>query len=89
MTWPTEIFQALTDPTRQEILKLLRKEDLTPSDILKKLSVSQPTLSHHLDILRRARLVASRRNGQFIEYSINLGVFEMAIEYMTKFLKRR
>lgn len=89
MVKPTEIFQALSDPTRQEILQLLRKQDLTPSDMLKKLAVSQPTLSHHLDILKRAGLVDSRRNGQFIEYSINLSVFEMAVEYMMKFLKRR
>jgi len=89
MTGLNEIFGALTDPTRQKILELLRKGDLTPSDILKKIDVSQPTLSHHLDILKRAGLVDSERAGQFIRYSINLSVFEMAVEYMMKFLKRR
>jgi ArsR family transcriptional regulator len=89
MPTPTEIFKALTDATRLEILNLLRKEDLTPSDILKKLDVSQPTLSHHLDILKRAGLIDGQRKGQFIEYSLNLSVFEMAVEYMMKFLKRR
>ena len=89
MTGLTEIFGALTDPTRQKILQLLRKGDITPSDILKKIDVSQPTLSHHLDILKRAGLVDTERKGQFIKYSINLSVFEMAVEYMMKFLKRR
>ncbi len=84
----TEIFQALTDPTRMQILSLLRERDLTPSDMLKKLDTSQPTLSHHLDILKRAGLIEGKRNGQFIEYSLNLSVFEMAIEYMLKFVKR-
>ncbi len=84
----TEIFQALTDPTRMQILSLLRERDMTPSDMLKKLDTSQPTLSHHLDILKRAGLIEGKRSGQFIEYSINLSVFEMAVEYMLKFLKR-
>jgi len=83
----TEIFRALTDPTRMEILSMLRDGDLTPSDMLNKLSISQPTLSHHLDILKRAGLIEGKRNGQFIEYTINLSVFEMAVEYMLKFIK--
>jgi ArsR family transcriptional regulator, arsenate/arsenite/antimonite-responsive transcriptional repressor len=86
MTGLTEIFKALTDPTRMQILTLLRDGDLTPSDMLNKLDTSQPTLSHHLDILKRAGLIEGKRNGQFIEYSLNLSVFEMAVEYMMKFI---
>jgi DNA-binding transcriptional ArsR family regulator len=86
---PTEIFKALGDPTRMEIVQMLREMDLTPSQILQKLDVSQPTLSHHLDVLKRANLVRAERDGQFIRYSLNMGVLEMAIEYVMKTMKKR
>jgi DNA-binding transcriptional ArsR family regulator len=84
-----QLFKAFSDPTRREILDLLKQRDLTPSEILVKIEVSQPTLSHHLDILKRANLITGEREGQFIKYSLNMSVFQMAIEYMTKFIKRR
>jgi len=85
----SELFKAFSDPTRREILDLLKQKDQTPSEILEKIEVSQPTLSHHLDILKRANLITGEREGQFIKYSLNMSVFQMAIEYMTKFIKRR
>ena len=83
-----EVFKALSDPTRRKILELLRREDMTPSEIMGKIKVSQPTLSHHLDILKRAGLVDSEREGQFVKYSLNMSVFEMALEYILKFIKK-
>lgn len=85
----SELFKAFSDPTRREILDLLKQRDQTPSEMLEKIEVSQPTLSHHLDILKRANLITGERDGQFIRYSLNMSVFQMAIEYMTKFIKRR
>lgn len=85
----SELFKAFSDPTRREIMDLLKQKDQTPSEILEKIEVSQPTLSHHLDILKRANLITGEREGQFIKYSLNMSVFQMAIEYMTKFIKRR
>jgi DNA-binding transcriptional ArsR family regulator len=85
----SELFKAFSDPTRREILDLLKQKDQTPSEILEKIEVSQPTLSHHLDILKRANLITGERDGQFIRYSLNMSVLQMAIEYMTKFIKRR
>ena len=83
------LFKALADPTRREILRLLRQKDMTPSQILEKIEVSQPTLSHHLDSLRRANLVDGERDGQFIRYSLNMSVFELAVEYMMQFKNKR
>jgi len=83
-----EFFKALGDPTRRKIIQLLRERDRTPSEILEKIKISQPTLSHHLDILKRANLIDGEREGQFIRYSLNMGVFEMAVEYMMKFIKK-
>jgi len=85
----TYVFKALGDPTRRRILELLCDRDLTPTEILRELNITQPTLSHHLDILKRANLVTSEREGQFIRYSLNMGVLEMALKYIMGFLGRR
>ena len=83
------IFMALSDPTRREIVQCLRKKDMTPSDLLERIQVTQPTLSHHLDILKRADLIEGTREGQFIRYTLNMTVFEMAIEFMMTTTTRR
>ena len=83
------MFRALADPTRRSILQLLKQKESTPSDMLEKLEVTQPTLSHHLDVLKRANLIAGEREGQFIRYSLNMSVFERAAEYMMQFINRR
>lgn len=83
------IFKALGDPTRMAIIQLLREQNRTPSELLERIPVTQPTLSHHLDILKRADLVETRRDGQFIHYSLNMTVVQMAMEYFMKFHKRK
>ena len=65
------LFQALSDPTRRKILDMLRKKDLTAGEIADAFNISKPSISHHLDILKRANLVAAEKQGQFITYSIN------------------
>ena len=70
------LFQALADPTRRAILKMLQGGDATPGIIGEQFSISKPSLSHHLDILKRARLVVTERKGQNIVYSLNVSVFE-------------
>ena len=56
------------------------------SDIFSKLNITMATLSHHLDVLKRADLISPRRSGQQIFYSINLSVFEELSEKIIKFL---
>ncbi len=82
-----QTFRALSDPNRQKIIDILKQEELPVSDIGLKLSITLPTLSHHLDILKRAGLVSSRREGQKIYYAINLSVLEELTEQIIKFLK--
>ena len=65
------LFQALSDPTRRKILDMLKKKDLTAGEIAGAFNISKPSISHHLDILKRANLVVSEKQGQFITYSIN------------------
>ncbi len=70
------IFQALADKTRREILKMLRIKDMTPGEIIINFNITKPSLSHHLDILKKADLVITERQGQNIYYSLNVSVFE-------------
>ncbi|MCA6446398.1 MAG: winged helix-turn-helix transcriptional regulator, partial [Chitinophagaceae bacterium] len=64
------IFKALNDPTRREILELLKKKDMTAGEIADQFHISKPSISHHLDLLKQAELVVSVKEGQFIFYSI-------------------
>ena len=70
------VFSALSDPSRRRILKLLKKRDMTVAEIKVHFPFTGATLSHHLDMLKRANLVISEREGQFIRYSLNTSVFE-------------
>ena len=83
----SQTFQALTDPNRQRVLDLLKKKEMSVSEIAVYLNITLPTLSHHLDILKRAGLVSSRREGQQIFYNLNLSVMEEIAEKIAKFLK--
>jgi ArsR family transcriptional regulator, arsenate/arsenite/antimonite-responsive transcriptional repressor len=83
----TETFNALSDENRQRIIDMLKKEEMSVSDMLKKLDITMPTLSHHLDMLKRADLISGRRSGQQIFYSLNLSIFEEVAEQVIKFLK--
>lgn len=71
-----DIFKALNDETRREILELLKKEDLTAGEIADNFTISKPSISHHLDILQRADLITGEKKGQFIHYSINTTILD-------------
>jgi ArsR family transcriptional regulator, arsenate/arsenite/antimonite-responsive transcriptional repressor len=82
-----DIFKALNDPARREILKMLRKRDLTAGEIASRFDMSAPSVSHHLDKLKRAGLVTTVREGQYIRYSINTSIVEDLIDYLLTFKK--
>ena len=64
------IFKALADKTRQDILELLEKEEMNVTDICQEFDISQPTVSHHLQILKNCSLVESRKDGKNIYYHV-------------------
>jgi ArsR family transcriptional regulator len=78
------LFQALSDPTRRKILDMLKKKDLTAGEIANEFNMTKPSISHHLDILKRANLVVSEKEGQFITYSINTTELDELIKWMYK-----
>lgn len=63
------LIKALNDKTRREILDMLKEEDLTAGEIAKAFKMTKPSISHHLDLLKRAELVDSTKKGQFVHYS--------------------
>jgi len=64
-------FFGLADNTRLKILNLLAKEELCACEVMAALDLTQPTASHHLGILERSRLVASRREGKWVFYRLS------------------
>lgn len=70
MTDPLAFAKAIADRTRQEIMRLLCCQWLPVGDVVKHTGVSQPTVSHHLAILRDAGLVETRREGKQVFYTL-------------------
>jgi DNA-binding transcriptional ArsR family regulator len=73
------VFQALGDPTRREILRLLRKRDMTAGEIADRFSLARSTLSGHFNILKNAGLIVPEKNGTSITYSLNVSVVEQTM----------
>lgn len=69
-------FKALADPTRREILGLLRKGEMTAGDLAQRFDMTKPSMSHHFAVLKEAGLVTSRREGQQIWYGLDTTVVQ-------------
>ena len=82
-----ETFRALSDPTRREILNLLKKGPLSAGEIGNQFSMTGATISHHLSILKQADLIMDQKQGKFIYYSLNLSVFEEVLSWLNGFTK--
>lgn len=67
---PTDTFKALSDPTRRQILEMLAAGDLSAGEIASHFSISAPSVSHHLHILKEAGLVEDTRIRQSIVYHL-------------------
>lgn len=75
-------FKALNDPTRREILELLKQADMSAGTIARHFDIGKPSISHHLDLLRQAGLVTSEKRGQFIIYTLNTTVIDELLSWM-------
>ena len=81
------LFKALNDPTRRQILDLLRGGDLNAGDIAEQFDMTKPSISHHLDLLRQAGLVEATKQGQFISYTLNTTVLDDLLAWLISFQK--
>src|SRR5262245_18845919 len=77
-----DVFKALADPTRREILQLLRERELTAGELAEHFPISRPSMSHHFAILKAADLISDRREGQQIYYALNTSVVEDLLAMM-------
>ncbi|OAS20660.1 autorepressor SdpR family transcription factor [Paenibacillus oryzisoli] len=84
-----EAFKALADPTRREILQLLREKSMNAGDIADHFKISKPSISHHLNLLKQAGLVMDERHGQHILYTLHTTVVEDVIGWMFNILNKQ
>ncbi|KAA1039938.1 winged helix-turn-helix transcriptional regulator [Macrococcus equipercicus] len=84
-----DLFKALSDSNRRKILDLLQEyEEMTAGEISEYFDTSKSSISQHLKILSHASLVYSRKEGQYIYYSINISVFEEIMHWFLKFKEK-
>jgi len=79
MAGMNEVFQALSDPTRREILRLLRNSDMTAGELADRFPLAKSTLSGHFNVLKRAGLIVSEKSGTTVVYSLNVSAVEQAL----------
>ena len=75
-------FKALADPTRREILRLLRSGPKSSGELAEHFDSAWPTVSRHLAVLREAGLILSTRDGQSIVYELNTSVFDDLVHHL-------
>ncbi|MDP4264708.1 MAG: autorepressor SdpR family transcription factor [Bacteroidota bacterium] len=83
------IFKALNDPTRRQILELLQEKDRTAGEIAEQFHISFPSISHHLDLLKQAKLVTSKKDGQYVYYSLNTTVVDEILKWLLQFKSKK
>jgi ArsR family transcriptional regulator, arsenate/arsenite/antimonite-responsive transcriptional repressor len=76
------VFKALNDPIRREILELLKEKDMNAGEIADHFSITKPSISHHLDLLKQADLVIGVKKGQYVNYSLNKTVVDDIIQWL-------
>jgi len=75
----SNVFRALADPTRRQVLALLRARPMSAGELAEQFDVSKPTMSAHFSVLREAGLIDASRNGKSIIYSLRMSVLEEAL----------
>jgi DNA-binding transcriptional ArsR family regulator len=80
-------FKALADPTRREILRLLRTGPKSSGELAQRFDSAWPTVSRHLGVLRDAGLILSTRDGQNIVYELNTTVFDDLVNHLMEWTR--
>jgi DNA-binding transcriptional ArsR family regulator len=75
----SQVFKALSDPTRRQVLQLLRDGPMSAGELCKHFDVSKPTMSAHFAVLKEADLVHAEKAGTSIIYHLKLSVLEEAL----------
>ena len=84
-----DTFKALSDPTRREILTLLKPGSMTAGQIVAGFDTSGATISHHLNILKQAGLIEDRKSGKYIYYELNTTVFQEVLSWLQTLMEEQ
>jgi DNA-binding transcriptional ArsR family regulator len=68
---------------------MLQEKDLTAGEIAEKFRISFPSISHHLDLLKQAKLVTSEKDGQYVYYSLNTTVVDEIMKWFLQFKSKK
>jgi ArsR family transcriptional regulator len=79
-----ERLKALAEPTRLQILEMLDREEMCVCEIIERLNMSQPAVSHHLKILRQAELITDRKEGKWVFYTLNAAGYRSLTDNLLK-----
>ena len=82
-----DLFEALANPARRQILVLLRAKDLTAGEIADRLPLAKSTLSQHFNVLKAADLIRATRSGTTITYTLNASVVEEGLMDIMRLFK--
>lgn len=74
-----KVYRALSDPTRRQVLSLLRERDMTAGELASRFDLAAPTMSGHFSVLKDAGLIQADRTGSTITYRLNVSVLEEAM----------
>jgi len=89
MASPDAVFKALADPTRREILRMLRNGPKSSGEIADHFPSAWATISRHLSVLRDAELVTTERNGMSVLYELDTTVFQDTVEHLLNWINPR
>ena len=81
----TEIFRALADPTRHAIFEKVAAGARSAGALRQGMAISQPAMSQHLSVLRRARLVREQRQGRFVNYQVDPEGLALVGQWLAKY----
>lgn len=81
-----DFFHALSSPYRRQIIRMLRWRNLSAGEIAEQFDISQPSVSRHLDVLKRAGVVTAQRRANQVIYSLNLTAMQEMVMYLTEVL---
>lgn len=80
-----ETLKALADPTRRQIVQLLKSGRLSAGDIGEHFNITAAAISRHLSVLKEAGLIRDTREGKYIFYEVNLSVLEELLSWLIDF----
>ena len=81
-----ELFRAFSHPCRREIIRMLRWKNMSAGEIAEQFDIAQPSVSRHLDVLKRAEAVTTQKRGTQVIYSLNLTALQEMMMYVSELL---